>query len=71
MTSREEMLTALARREPNSVPLDLGEQVTTIQRVTYDRIKHYLSIKKPTRTLLLGVVGDVLCSGPSWEIQPD
>ncbi len=45
MNSRERVLTALAHREPDRVPLDLGGSlVTGISAVAYGRLKRYLGI---------------------------
>jgi len=46
MDSRERVLTALAHREPDRVPIDLGGSlVTGINAVAYGRLKRYLRIK--------------------------
>jgi len=46
MNSRERVLTALAHREPDRVPIDLGGSlVTGISAVAYGRLKRYLGLK--------------------------
>ena len=45
MTGRERVLTALAHREPDRVPIDLGASlVTGINAVAYHRLKQYLGL---------------------------
>lgn len=45
MNSRERVLTALAHREPDRVPIDLGGSlVTSINTVAYGRLKRYLGM---------------------------
>ncbi len=45
MTSRERTLRAINREEPDRVPCDLGGWVTTISKVTYDRVVSLLGLK--------------------------
>jgi len=50
MTSRERILSALAHKEPDRIPVDLGSAtVTGISAIAYNRLKKELSIDKPTR----------------------
>jgi uroporphyrinogen decarboxylase len=52
LTSRERVLTALAHREPDRVPIDLGGTLATgIAASTYHRLKKSLGISRPTRIL--------------------
>ena len=50
MTSRERVLTCLAHKEPDRVPLDLGGTPTTIEKVPYDELKRYLKMDIETKT---------------------
>lgn len=52
MTSRERVLTTLAHKEPDRVPLDLGGTPTTIETPAYNQLKEYLGIKSKTKTFL-------------------
>ncbi len=52
MNSRERLLTALAHREPDHIPFDLGStQVTGIHVVAYQRLRDYLGLPKIEPTL--------------------
>ena len=49
MTARERVLTALAYREPDQVPIDFGSTwITTIHADAYERLKHHFAIDSPT-----------------------
>jgi uroporphyrinogen decarboxylase len=49
MTGRERVLAALARREPDRVPVDLGSTwVTTVHHTTYERLKNHFGVDSPT-----------------------
>lgn len=46
MNSRERVMTTIARKEPDKVPVDLGTSiVTTITRTAYDALREYLDIE--------------------------
>lgn len=46
MTSRERVLTALAHKQPDKVPIDLGAMRSTgIMAIAYNRLKKYLGIR--------------------------
>lgn len=44
MTSRERLLRALSHREPDRVPLDMGNSATSIHREAYRRLQEYLGM---------------------------
>ncbi len=48
MTPRERLLTALAHKRPDRVPIDLGGVVTGIHRDAYNRLKEYWGIEEET-----------------------
>lgn len=51
-THRERMLAALNHEEPDRVPIDLGgAEFTTITLAGYERLKDYLAVTTPTRTM--------------------
>jgi uroporphyrinogen decarboxylase len=53
MTGRERVLTALRRRRPDRVPIDLGgTKNSSIHIVAYERLKRYLGISVPTEPRL-------------------
>ena len=53
MTRCERVLTALSRRQPDRVPIDLGgTKNSTIHVVAYKRLKRYLGISVPTEPRL-------------------
>jgi len=45
MTPRERVLKAINHEEPDRVPCDLGGWVTTISKVTYDKVANLLGLK--------------------------
>ena len=51
MTSRERVLTALAHREPDQIPIDLsGHRSSGVMAVAYGRLRNFLGLpKKPIR----------------------
>jgi len=45
MTGRERVLTALAHREPDRIPIDFGSTwITTITIPAYERLKEHLGL---------------------------
>jgi len=52
MTPRERVITSLAHKEPDRVPLDLGGCPTTIETVPYNELKSYLGIETETKNFL-------------------
>lgn len=53
LTPRQRVLTALAHREPDRVPLDLGStHVTGIALVAYEQLTHYLGVDDPQPTVV-------------------
>ncbi len=46
MTPRERLLRALARQEPDRVPIDLGNSATSIHRMAYMRLKEHLGMDR-------------------------
>ena len=55
MTPRERIAAALAHREPDRVPVDLGATESSgIMAVTYNRLKNRLGIAGPTRVFDMG-----------------
>jgi uroporphyrinogen decarboxylase len=77
MTSRERVLLALNHQEPDRVPLDIGGGTSTsISIAAYDKLKAYLGITAPTKTLsnlyqTAQVDGDVmaLLGGDCWPLR--
>lgn len=61
MTSRERVLRAINRQEPDRVPIDLGAtRQSGIAASAYYRLKEYLGIKTPTRVVdLIQLLADV------------
>jgi len=52
MTARERVLTAIAHKEPDRVPVDQGSMRSTgIMAVAYNRLKDFLSIREPPTKL--------------------
>ena len=50
MTSRERVLAAIAHKEPDKVPLDLGSNPSSgISAIAYDNLKRHLGMDHPTR----------------------
>ncbi|MEN8227093.1 MAG: uroporphyrinogen decarboxylase family protein [Bacteroidota bacterium] len=66
MTSRERILTSIAHKQPDRVPIDLGAStVTGISAIAYNKLKEALGLKVPTRVFdviqqLAQVDGDVM-----------
>lgn len=49
MTSRERVLAAIERREPDQVPIDLGGHISGISKFAYARLLKYLGLDLPVR----------------------
>jgi len=58
MTHRERVLTALAHKEPDQVPLDLGGSGYSINDAHYFRLKEYLGLKEGIEPYRRGHTGN-------------
>lgn len=68
MKSRERVRTALAHREPDRVPIDMGGMGSTgIMAIAYNRLKEYLGIKNGATRLYDW--GQQLCEPEAWAIE--
>ena len=52
MTSRERVRLALAHKEADRIPFDLGSRSSAIEEEAYDALKGFLKIEKPTRRFI-------------------
>ncbi len=75
MNSRERVRAALAHRQPDRVPIDLGGSIVTgINAVGYARLKRHLGLPGPARvtsvTLLLAEVEEELAARWGLDVLP-
>ncbi|MGO9310759.1 MAG: uroporphyrinogen decarboxylase family protein [Spirochaetia bacterium] len=52
MTPRDRLMRALDRREPDRVPIDLGNSATSIHRTAYARLKEYFGMEPSEPTII-------------------
>ncbi|MHA1507050.1 MAG: uroporphyrinogen decarboxylase family protein, partial [Candidatus Asgardarchaeia archaeon] len=64
MSPRERILTALSRKEPDRVPVDLGAtHNSSIHIDAYNKLKEYLGIKEEEKTVFVDIIQQAVTPG--------